>query len=69
MKNKLQYEWKNVFRILNKRDTSDSGDTNPKHFEQALRSTGVFLSTEDLRRVTEHYGDKTTGKINYSKMS
>ncbi len=46
-----------MYRQLNAYDISGSGTVSKKHFEDALRSTGVFLSNEDIRYLQDNYGD------------
>ncbi len=57
IRNKLSYEWKNVYRQLNSSDVADTGKINKKQLEDALRKTGVFLSNEDIRNIQEKFGD------------
>ena len=68
MKHKLSYEWKNIYRILNTNDTSERGLTNKKKLEDALKTTGVFLTNEDIRALQETFGN-AKGFIDYEKMS
>ena len=68
MKNKLSYEWKNIYRNLNSKDLSEKGIAPLSLFIHALRQTNVFLSNEDMQRVRNRFGVEDKG-IDYERMS
>jgi len=74
IRNKLSYEWKNVYRHLNSVDVHEQGTVTKKQFEDALRNTGVFLSNEDIKYLQGTFGGSqkdmnNKGLINYDKVS
>ena len=74
IKNKLSYEWKNLYRQLNSLDVQEKGAVTKKQFEDALRTTGVFLSNEDIKYLQDNFGgtyqdSNNKGLINYDKVS
>jgi len=68
LRNKLSYEWKNIYRLLNSKDIEEQGQAPLKAFESALKSTGVFLTSEDMKKIQEKYGDNRSN-INYDQLS
>ena len=74
IKNKLSYEWKNLYRQLNSLDVHEKGSVTKKQFEDALKTTGVFLSNEDIKYLQDNYcgplkDANNKGQINYDKVS
>ena len=73
MRQKLQYEWKGVFRLLSGEDLRGSGIVMLKRFEEVLRANGVFVSSEDLTHIYNTYGGAIRGGtekvVNYQKLS
>ena len=56
IKEKLSYDWKNIYRRLNANDLSNTGKVSMNQFENTLRQTNTFLSREDLNQITTQYG-------------
>ena len=48
LKEKLSYEWKQIYRKLIANDKGNSGKVTVKDFKEALHSTNTFISKEDL---------------------
>ena len=56
VKDKLQYDWKNIYRRLNADDVDDTGKVPMSKFEKTLRQTNTFLSKEDLNMIIKVIG-------------
>ncbi|CDW71436.1 UNKNOWN [Stylonychia lemnae] len=67
VRQKLQYEWKNLYRSLNGKDLNENGTVSKKQFEDALKTTGVFLTNEDMKYLSENFGDSNS--IKYDQIS
>lgn len=48
IKDKLAYNWKQMFRHFSSKDTMGSGIVSFKSFHEELSATGTFLSKEEL---------------------
>eukprot|EP00347_Sterkiella_histriomuscorum_P012608 403367915 len=68
IRQKLEYEWKNIYRCLNNSDQKQNRTITRKQFEDALSKTGVFLSNEDVKWLQDNYGDSHKN-IQYDVMS
>lgn len=68
LKQKLSYEWKNIFRLLRVQDKEGVGIVSRPQFDASLNQVGCFLSSEELRKVSKLYGN-AQNQINYEQMS
>jgi hypothetical protein len=50
MKNKLSYEWKNIYRVLCANDKTGSGLATTIELESVSSQFGVFLTREELKK-------------------
>lgn len=48
LRQKLAYEWKNIFRGLSLQDNKNVGRVGKRAFETTVHQNGVFLSREEL---------------------
>ena len=48
LKDKLSYDWKQIYRKLNANDLDNSGRVSLKNFKEVLHQTNTFISKEDL---------------------
>ena len=55
VRQKLQYEWKNIYRQLSSQDTSDSGVIGKKQFDDILLNCSVFISNEELKVLADRF--------------
>ncbi len=55
LRHKLQYEWRNIYRLLNGNDTTEQGKAPRRNFEKAINATGVFLTREDLGKLSDTF--------------
>ena len=55
MRQKLAYEWKQVYRALNLQDAAGTGKVNAKIFERIVHEHKVFLAKEDLLFIYRKY--------------
>mmetsp|Transcript_10657 Transcript_10657/g.10766 ORF Transcript_10657/g.10766 Transcript_10657/m.10766 type:complete len:190 (-) Transcript_10657:91-660(-) len=60
LKNKLAYEWKNIFRGLTQADFERKGTVTIQTFNKIIHQHKVYLSREELRKVESIYG---TGEV------
>lgn len=72
LKNKLAYEWKNIYRGLSQLDQQRKGTININTFNKVVHQFKVYLSREELRKIEIGYGGQhsTLGiEIDYIKLS
>ena len=75
LKEKLKYEWKNIYRHFSILDRDAKGFVSASEFESTICKFGAYLSKEDLSRITKLYsnfsnsGDTTRCNINYHQLS
>ena len=55
VRQKLAYEWKNVYRGLHLQDLNSTGKVTRKLFERILHETKVFLTKEELNFIYRKY--------------
>jgi len=68
VRGKVAYEWKAIYKALNKLDPEQTNFVTAQQFEQACESVGVrTINRDDLHGLVKRYGDD--GKINYNLMS
>lgn len=67
LKNKLSYEWKNIYRSLNTVDLNSSGLVTKKEFDTCVHKHGAFLSRDELSRIQKRFNQN--GDINYYRLS
>ena len=67
IKQKLEYEWKNIFRALNSIDLNSSGYVTKKEFTNCIHNNGVFLSRDELSKLLKKYSKD--GEVNYLRIS
>jgi hypothetical protein len=67
LKQKLAYEWKNVYRSLNSIDLNSSGYVTKKEFTSAIHNNGVFLTRDELAKLLKKYSKN--GEVNYVRIS
>ena len=56
LKDKLSYDWKQIYRKLNANDVDNSGRVTVRDFKNALHQTNTFISKEDLDKIETLYG-------------
>ena len=56
MKDKLSYDWKNIYRKLHANDLNGTGKVSMAQFERTLKQTSTFLSREDISLIKSQYG-------------
>lgn len=56
IRNKLAYEWKNIFRGVSQLDTTRKGTININQFNKIVHQFKVYLSREELRKIEISYG-------------
>ncbi len=73
MKNKLAYEWKNVYRSLVQADTERKGSVAIGTFNKVIHQHKVYLSREELRKIEQLYSNNISNplisEIDYVKIS
>lgn len=67
IKQKLAYEWKNIYRTLNSIDLTSSGFVTKKEFVDALQKHNVFLTRDEVSKLLKKYSKD--GDINYLRIS
>lgn len=67
LKQKLAYEWKNVYRSLNAIDMTSSGFVTKKEFINCIQKHNVFLTRDELSKLLKKYSKD--GDINYVRIS
>lgn len=58
LKDKLSYDWKQIYRKLNADDVDNKGTVTMRKFQKALHQTNTFLSKQELEKIQTHYGRK-----------
>ena len=53
IKSKLIHEWKNLYPHVSRED----GTTTKRQFEDALKTTGVFLNNQEIKYLLSRFGD------------
>jgi hypothetical protein len=56
MKQKLSYEWKNIYRLLSAQDKNGSGLVLMMELENIASQFGVFLTREEIKKFQVLYG-------------
>ena len=51
LRDKLSYDWKQIYRKLNVNDMENTGRVGIKDFKEALHQTNTFLTKEDLLKI------------------
>lgn len=72
VKNKLAYEWKNMYRSFTQAEARPKGfgRVTFQTFQQALNRQKVFLSNEELKSILKRFEDaQQPGSLNYCTMS
>jgi len=69
IKQKLAYEWKNVFRALTQFDNEKTGIAALATFIKVLHQQKVFLSREELRKLETLFPGTGEGFLDYLKLS
>jgi len=65
---KVGYEWKAIYKSLNKLDPEQTNFVTAQQFEQTCESVGVRnIHKDDINGLLKRYGED--GKINYNVMS
>jgi len=67
LKQKLEYEWKNIFRSLSSIDINSSGFVTKKEFTTCIEKNGVYLTRDELAKLIKAYSHN--GEVNYVKIS
>lgn len=68
LKNKLAYEWKNIYRYISSKDTGGAGKISQREFEQAVHKNGAFLTREDTDLIKKYFSTPS-GEIEYGRLS
>jgi hypothetical protein len=50
-KDKLKYEWKNIYRQINANDVEQNGKVKLCEFNTVLKQTNTFLSRQEIRSI------------------
>jgi hypothetical protein len=53
IKNKLAYEWKNIYRSLTQADLEQKGTVNVSLFTKIVHQHKVYLSREEIRKLEQ----------------
>lgn len=69
IKTKMQYEWKNIYRMLSSNDVHENGIISVRKFDEILQANNSFISNEDLKNLQEKFGSNKDKTINYLKLS
>ena len=67
IKQKLEYEWKNIYRSLNAIDLNSSGLVTKKEFANCVNKNGVFLTNDELAKLLKKFSQN--GDVNYVRIS
>lgn len=67
VKQKLEYEWKNVYRSLNTIDLNSSGFVTKKEFINCIQKHGVFLTRDEISKLLKKFS--LNGDVNYVRIS
>ena len=67
LKQKLGYEWKNIYRSLNAVDLNSSGYVTKNEFSNCVHNNGVFLSRDELAKLFKKFSND--GEVNYVRIS
>jgi transposase-like protein len=67
IKQKLAYEWRNIYRSLNSIDLNSSGYVTRKEFVNSLHQNGVFMTRDEISNLLRKYSNK--GDVNYVLIS
>lgn len=67
IKQKLAYEWRNIYRSLNSIDLNSSGYVTRKEFTNSLKQNGVFLTRDEISKLLRKYSNE--GDVNYVRIS
>jgi len=66
LKQRLQPEWRNLYRALVAGDGMGTGAVSKLEFERVAHSIGVYLGRDDVQRILKYYG--SGGSIQYGQM-
>ena len=70
VKQRLIYEWKNIYRILIQIDATGSGLVSQSEFLNAVQKARVYVTREELRKLTERFRDPANpDKVQYEELS
>lgn len=67
VKQKLEYEWKNVYRSLNTIDLNSSGFVTKNEFINCIQKHNVFLTRDEISKLLKKYSQN--GDVNYLRIS
>jgi hypothetical protein len=57
VKQKLAYEWKNIYRTLTQIDINSNGIVPFTEFQNAVAKNGVYLTREDFKNISSMFGE------------
>ena len=56
MVQKLAYDWKNIYRMLQSLDVENTGQISVFDFEKSCIKAGITLGQADIQRLVKNYG-------------
>lgn len=51
IKQRLAYEWKNIFRTLTQIDIDNSGSVSSSEFQNAVSKNRVYMTREEFKKL------------------
>lgn len=69
LKQRLAYEWKNIYRSLTAIDMDNKGKVGISEFQGILSKNRVYMTREDLKRITALFSEDYGESLNYVAMS
>lgn len=69
IKQRLAYEWKNIFRTLTQIDIDNSGSVSSAEFQSAVSKNRVYMTREEFKKLQSIFGEDDPDRINYNSLS
>ena len=66
IKQKLAYEWKNIYRTLASIDIEGKGKVSTSEFQVSVTKNRVYMTREEFKKIQTLFGEENGEVINYS---
>lgn len=69
VKQRLAYEWKNIYRTLTSIDMNNNGKVSSHEFQAAVSKNRVYMTREEFKKIQTLFGEDSGEVINYNQLS
>ena len=66
IKQRLAYEWKNIYRTLASIDIEGKGKVSTSEFQVSVTKNRVYMTREEFKKIQTLFGEENGKVINYS---